>query len=149
MRTNVRDPRDFLFGLFLVTLGASGVLFARDLEIGTALDMGPGYLPTILSVLILLMGIGFVASALLRKGPAWERIAWRSVVVVTTVVVFFGVAIKSLGLVVTIVLSVMLASFASPKPAWLQSAIFAVVMASACVLIFRIALNLPLPVWPQ
>ncbi len=145
----MRDPQNLLFGVFLILLGAGGVYFGARLDMGSALDMGPGYMPTILSGAILAMGVGFTLFSFVHAGAAISNVAWRGLVVVLSVVVLFGLSIKWLGLMVTIVISVMLSALATPNRSWMQTAIFAIVLAAACVLVFNVALNLPLPVWPR
>ena len=66
--TGMEKPRDVVGGLLVVAIGAGFFLFGRELEMGTSFRMGPGYFPTILSVLMMLLGAAMVAIAW-RKPP--------------------------------------------------------------------------------
>jgi hypothetical protein len=41
--------RNFLSGVLLLSLGAGGLAFGQGLRMGTAAQMGPGYVPLVLS----------------------------------------------------------------------------------------------------
>jgi Tripartite tricarboxylate transporter TctB family len=145
----IRHQQNLLFGLFLLALGAAGIVFSRDLDMGSAVNMGPAYLPTILSGCIVAMGIGFVVSGLAVDGPAWQGIGWMPFLIIPGVVVLFGLVIKWAGLAATVALTVIVASLAGPDRRWREVVLFAVGLAFVCVLVFHVLLNLPLPVWPQ
>ena len=56
-------PRDVMGGVLVVAIGAGFFLFGRELEMGTSFRMGPGYFPTILSVLMIGLGLAMTALA--------------------------------------------------------------------------------------
>lgn len=148
-RLRIRHPQNLLFGVFLLLLGCGGYFLIRDLHMGTALNMGPAYFPTILSGLMALFGLGFLISGFAIEGPEWDGIAWRPLLLITGVVVMFGVVVRSLGLAATIVLVVLVASLGATDRRWKEAVFFALGLSVGCILIFRVLLNLPLPVWPQ
>ena len=70
--TGMEKPRDVVGGLLVVAIGAGFFLFGRELEMGTSFRMGPGYFPTILSVLMMLLGAAIIAASgvlLVRWAP--------------------------------------------------------------------------------
>lgn len=145
----IRDTQNLLFGAFLLLLGAAGFVFGQDLEMGSAVRMGPGYFPKVLAGVLVLFGAGFLAASLAFDGPRIGTVAIFPLVVVVGVVVLFAVVIERAGLVLTIVAVVLLSSLAAPDRRWLESALFAAGLAAACAVIFKVLLNLHLPVWPQ
>jgi hypothetical protein len=44
-------------GALMILVGAAAIYFARPLEMGTAVDMGPGYFPTALGIILTLIGV--------------------------------------------------------------------------------------------
>ncbi len=149
MNLRVRNRQNFLFGAFLLFLGVAGIVFARDLTMGNAFRMGPGYLPNVLSGCIALFGLGFLASAFWTDGEEWGRTAWSGLLFVVGAVVVFGLIVKWAGLALTIVVSVLLSSFAATDRRWREIVPFAIGLAIACVLIFGTIFNLHLPIWPK
>lgn len=148
-KLRIRHSQNLFFGVFLMALGAAGIGFGHSLDTGSALNMGPGYLPTVLSGCIMVLGIGFFISGFAVDGPAWQGIGWTPLLIIPGVVVLFGLVIKWAGLAATIVLAVLISSSAASGRRWRETVLFAVGLAFSCVVIFRVVLNLPLPVWPQ
>ena len=56
MKFDWRNNRDFFAGLFYIVIGASGWYMALDYPFGSALRMGPGYFPIVLSVIMIVFG---------------------------------------------------------------------------------------------
>jgi len=148
-RLRIANPQNALFGLFLLVLGGGGVVFGRGLDIGTTLDMGPGSLPMMLSGALLLMGAGFLVSAVATDGPSVGRVAWIPLLVVTGAIVLFGLSVRVAGLAATVVATVLVARLAAPDRRWREAGFYAVALAVYAVVVFRYLLNVPLPVWPQ
>ena len=91
-------------GAIFAVIGAIGIVLARGYALGTATHMGPGYFPTCLSVLLLLLGLGAILQSLLRGGgtsrlPAWE---FADLGFLLLGVVLFGLLIDSAGLVAAV-----------------------------------------------
>ena len=60
-----------------MAFGASAVLLARDYPFGSTFKMGPGYFPTVLGVLLVLVGLVVTLRGLLQPGTAVGAFAWR------------------------------------------------------------------------
>jgi hypothetical protein len=144
----IRDPQRLLFAIFLLAFGGCGLLFGANLPMGTTLHMGPGYVPKVLCGIVLAFGVGLAASSLVVRGPQLERWAWRGLVIVLGSLCLFGVMVEHVGLVVTTIVTVLVATAAAPDRRWREATIFAVVMAAFCTALFRIALGLPMPALP-
>ena len=59
------NNNDFYSGLLLVTVATVALLYIRTLAIGTVLQMGPGYFPLGLALVLLGMGLCLVVKGLL------------------------------------------------------------------------------------
>ncbi len=59
---------DFYSGLLLVAVAAVALLYIRTLEVGTVLEMGPGYFPLGLALVLLGMGVCLAVKGLLAEG---------------------------------------------------------------------------------
>jgi putative tricarboxylic transport membrane protein len=145
---SIPSPKDFISGLIFVAFGIAAIVLGSAYPLGTAARMGPGYFPRILGILLIALGAAIVLRALKVKGerlPGWK---WRPVLVVTIGVVLFGVLLLPLGLVLSTMMLIVLASFASPEFRIKESLISGVVLAALCVGVFVIGLKLQLPIWP-
>jgi hypothetical protein len=72
--TTLFRKRDFYAGTLMILLGGGAVVAARENPYGTLMHMGPGFFPTILGVILMLLGvlIAIPAVAAVSTGP--ERI---------------------------------------------------------------------------
>ena len=52
----IQKPRDVIGGLVVMAIGAGFLLSGQALDLGSSLRMGPGYFPTILSILMIASG---------------------------------------------------------------------------------------------
>jgi putative tricarboxylic transport membrane protein len=144
MAIDVRNPRDFWSGVIFAVVGLAAVGLGREIPMGTATKMGPGYFPTILGVLLALIGLVLVARALVTGGGAVGRLALLPVACVLGGTVLFGVLVRGTGLVVALVLLVLISAAASRLVRWGQAALLAIGLAAVSALVFVKLLGLPI-----
>ncbi len=143
----VKSPQDFGAGLLFILIGAAGLVFGRDLAFGTGRSMGPGYFPTIISSLIVLIGVITALKALVIEGPSIEPIRLRPVVLLLASVLVFALTIGVTGVIVSALALLFLAAYARRDVNALETLIFAVIVTAAVILLFVYALGQPLPIW--
>ena len=102
--------KDFLAGLMFAAFGAAGLWLGRGLDKGTASAMGAGYFPAVISLILLVLGLVLAAVALLRAGERPTGWDWRAFIFVILSGAAFAVLLKPIGLVLTLVVTVLLAS---------------------------------------
>jgi hypothetical protein len=142
------NPKDFAGGLLFVAIGAFFALNAWfNLRIGRATNMGPGYFPVLLGVLLVGFGLVIAVGSIRRPAEAFGKVSWRGVVLVLAAVVFFGYAVRSLGFAPTLAVATLMAAMAPDTAKPLPSLLFAVAVAVLGTLIFVYALRLPYPVF--
>jgi hypothetical protein len=61
----LENPKKFFAGLLFVVIGCFAAIKASDYTLGMATDMGPGYFPEALGLLLIALGIGIVANSFL------------------------------------------------------------------------------------
>jgi hypothetical protein len=142
----IRNPQDFGAAIVFILIGAAGLYFAGDLAIGTAARMGPGYFPTLLSAIILAIGVIVGIKSFSIAGPAIERIPIRPIAVIVICVVGFGYLIERLGVAITAAALVLVASYARPNASLKESLPLAIAMSVFVIGVFVYALGQPLPV---
>jgi uncharacterized membrane protein len=129
-------------GLFI----AFGLIFAYEswmLDTGTALRMGPGYFPSLLSVALLLLGIVILVQATRANSEPVGHIAWRGMLLILPAPVFFGLTVRGLGFGPAIFFTALIASFASLR----MKPLLALALSAAVTLfsyaVFTLGLGLP------
>lgn len=140
----IRNPKDVLAGLLFIALALLFAAQTRDLPMGTAVRMGPGYFPLLLSGLLGLFGLVVLANGLRFEGTMPGGVAWRALAVLTIAVVFFGAAVRPLGFVPTLTLSVFVSATASRLFRPGAAALITIAMVVFAWAVFIKGLGLPL-----
>ena len=142
----IKSPQDVGAAATFILIGIAGLWFGREYELGTTSQMGPGYMPMLLSVGLILFGVIVGLRAVTVQGPAFERIRWRSVLLILAAIVVFALLIETAGLLAATFAIVVLAACASGESSWKETIGLAVFLAVFCVLVFVYALRQPIPV---
>jgi len=143
----VKSPQDLGAGLVFIAIGAAGIFFGRDLTYGSAARMGPGYFPTILSYVIIAIGLVIALRGFSLEGPSIERIPLRPISLVVISILAFGFLIEVIGLALTTIVLTFIASAARKEVSWKETAILSVILAAMCVVVFVYGLSQPMPAW--
>ena len=144
----IRNPKDFWAGLLFALIGAAALVLGSRYNLGTAARMGPGYFPRILGIILILLG-GIIALRGLRtQGLAIAAWRWRPTIIVLGSVVLFGLIVPRVGMALSTVFLIVLASTASEEFRWKEALISGVLLAVLAVGVFIIGLKLQLPIWP-
>lgn len=144
-----RVSQDLAAGLFLIALAAVAGWQASKLSLGSWRQVGAGLLPSVLALLTGLAGLALVLrSRIARSGIELGRWTWKGPLFVLGAAVFFGLTIRSLGLLVAGPGVVLIAVLASPEPRWREAVGFALSMTLFCVVLFKLLLQLPIPLLP-
>src|SRR3954462_12494223 len=109
----VRHPTDFWSGVIFIAIGLFAIIHGTKYTIGTAARMGPGYFPRILGILMVALGLILTLRSLRSKGDPVPRWKWRPTLLVLGSVVLFGAIVKDVGMAISTVLLIMVASAAS------------------------------------
>jgi putative tricarboxylic transport membrane protein len=139
----------FLSGLFVTVLGAVCLLAVGDLEVGNALEMGPGYVPRALAWFLLLSGLGMTVVALWRHSPPMPPIVWRPLLLISLSVAVFGALVDGLGIVIAVIVSTIIATLASSISRWRETPVLCAVLAVLAAVAFVQGLGLAIPIWPR
>jgi putative tricarboxylic transport membrane protein len=141
-------PAEFGAGVFFMALGALGLWLLRDVRLGTAMRMGPGFLPTAVCYGLLLFGLIMAGRSLVMAGPPLARWHLRPLGVVLGSLLVFAAGIPRLGLFATTLLVVAVAALATAESRWREVVVIALALAAFSTSLFVWALGLPIPAWP-
>ena len=143
----VKSPQDLGAGAVFVLIGVAGLYFGRELSFGTAARMGPGYFPTLLSILILAIGIIVAIRGLTTGGPPIEPVQLRPIAMIIAAILIFGVLIDVVGLVLTALLLTVFAAYARREVKLTETILLGAGLAAFTVAVFVYLLGQPLPAW--
>jgi Tripartite tricarboxylate transporter TctB family len=141
-----RNPKDFWTGLIYILFGSSAIFIAREYSMGNAFRMGPAYFPTVLSIVLILIGaISFIRS-FITPGTPIGPFAFKGLILVSVSVLVFGFLVRGAGLAVALPLLVIISACASTRFRWRPALFMAVGLTIFCSLVFLKGLGIPLPI---
>ncbi len=144
-----RDRKDFNAGILYIGIGGFFAGFATNYPMGSAVRMGPAYFPTILGVLLVLLGMILVFRSFFMHGsePPTQT-HWRPLLGILGAVLLFAFFIDRAGLIISSLLTMAFCSLGGWDFKWKEQAVNSVVMTAACVGIFYHGLGLPFRLFP-
>ena len=148
MDVKIHKAKDFYAGLLFIFFGAYVMVGSRGYPMGAASRMGPGYFPTVLGGILILLGLIFVGRALWLSRKAIEPWGLRPLILVLGSVVAFAFLINSCGLVVATLALVFISCLGGWEFRLREVAILYIILAALAVGVFVYGLKLPFKVWP-
>lgn len=145
---NVFKSKDALGGLFIFLIGAAFLFFGRNLATGMTSQMGPGYLPRVLSIATMLVGAAIALQGLRANAALVEPINLRAPVLVVLSLIVFALVVTKAGLLVATLALCGVSALANREARWLETLAAAVFLALAGAGLFVWGLGLPLKVLP-
>lgn len=143
-----RDYHDLWGGAVLAATGAAVALYCLgNYDFGSLRQMGPGFFPVVLGVILTVLGVLIALPAWFRAGKAAPFAALDALAVLAAIAVFaFGLG--RLGLILSTAWATLIASLAAPRPGWLWRVVLTVVVTALTWLIFKQGLQMTVPLWP-
>lgn len=147
----VRNHRDMWAGVMFFAFGVVFMVLSQQYQMGTAARMGPAYFPTVLGAILALLGFAISVSAFARGNAALrlKAVGWREITLVLVSVALFAALLPRMGMVVSIMALVVVASLAGHEFRLRESLVSAVVLTTLSYLVFVVGLELQFPVWPK
>ena len=137
--------KDILAGGIFIAFGLAFALGALAYNIGTPLNMGPGYVPLVLGGLLAAIGTGVIVKGFIAgEGDEIGGLDWRAMILVTAAILFFGITVRGLGVVGALFGASLLAAFARSQTSWKEALVIAAGITALSVVIFIFALQLRL-----
>ena len=146
-------------GVFIALGGAFAIGAEVQYERGTALQMGPGYVPVVLGGILALLGVAVVVQgvlALRRRATASPDdvvpgdepgpVPWMRGGLLVGAILIFGLTVDGLGLGVSLFLTTFLAALAGHRNTVVKALVIAAGLTVLCLLVFVALLQLRLPV---
>jgi hypothetical protein len=155
--TSLREligKRDFYAGGLMLLLGLGIAVKGSTYRGGTLMHMGPGFLPTALGIILVLLGIVIAAASLAGDGdgdshgqsilpeqPQWW--AWFCILMSPVAFIFFG---RYFGMAPGTFACVFIAALGDKTASWKGTIILASVVTVFGVSLFSYFLQVPMPI---
>jgi len=148
--------RDFYAGGLMLLLGLGIALKGATYRTGTLMHMGPGFFPTALGVLLVLLGIAIAAAALapsadsgsehgdsiLPENPQWW--GWFCILMSPVLFIFFG---RYFGMAPGTFACVCIAAWGDKQATLKSTIILATIVTIFGVALFSYFLQVPMPIF--
>ena len=145
----IRSAQDYVGGVILMAVALFALWASSDLQGMRGFSFGAGTAPRMFGGLLVALSAGIALTGLLTDGPGMSHYSWRGPLFVMAGIVFFALAIRPLGLVVTAFVSFMIAALGSHETRWLEAAIVGACLTLGCAILFPYVLGLPMPMFPR
>ncbi|MCO5064272.1 MAG: tripartite tricarboxylate transporter TctB family protein [Rhizobiaceae bacterium] len=135
-------------GIFIAASLFFGTTALMTLPLGTPEDMGPGFFPVCLSIVLCLFGIAIFLRGAKDPLARIGHVPWRPVLIILAAPILFGLTALSLGLAVSVALTVALSLLAGQRQSIATALAITFGLTVFSVALFHYGLRLPIPLWP-
>ena len=140
------NHQDFWAGIMFLGLGILAVYLSRDYPLGRAMRMGPGYFPTYLGWLMIIVG-SIVGGRSFFKDPTEEEVTTKWAIVPLALmpasVAVFAVLIDTVGLVIAVLAMLVLANASIKNFRPIEFTVNFVVLLCIAIFVFQKGLGVP------
>ncbi len=134
--------KDFLSGLMFIGFGLVALYFGQKLALGTTVRMGPGYVPRMLALIMMGLGLLICVIALVAGAEPVEKPKWRPITLVTIGVLCFAFLFERAGLLPALIVLILIASLAGQEFKLKEVIANMIVLAIVCTLVFKVGLGM-------
>ena len=145
MKFDWRSNRDFFAGLMYIVTGAVAIYIARDYPFGSALRMGPGYFPIVLSGIMIVFGIYVMAQGFRNNEKIQGNWSIRALIVLPLSTIIFGYLMEETGFIPAMVALIPISAAAGREFKWGEIVLLTIGLTIACAAGFIYGLGLPYP----
>jgi hypothetical protein len=135
----IKSPKNFFTGLLFIAVGLFFCAFGWSLEYGNPADMGPGFLPLTISVMLIGIGALQLIRGVRSPGEAIQ-INVKQPAIVLLAIVAFGFLLEKIGAILAILL-LMLTTAILHKNFSLKSFVTSYLVVVVLLIIFKLTLR--------
>jgi putative tricarboxylic transport membrane protein len=144
-KVELRNNKRFLSGLMFLAIGGYSIYVAQDYPMGSALRMGPGYFPIVLSGILLAFGIWELIIGILKPVPVVGNWSLRALIILPASAVIFGILMEWAGFIPAMIALIYASAWSSAEFKFWEVTALAIGLTAASVGLFIYGLGLPYP----
>ena len=145
MKFDWRNNRDFFAGLTYIAIGAGGWYMALDYPFGSALRMGPGYFPIVLSWMMIAFGIAIMMMGVKNNIKIKGHWSIRALIVLPLATAVFGWLMEEAGFIPAMLVLIPLSAASGKEFRWIEILLLTFGLTVICTGVFIYGLGLPYP----
>jgi uncharacterized membrane protein len=131
-------------GVALAAFGAWLSIQSLQYTMGTPSDMGPGFFPFAVGLMIIPCAIPMLIAGF-RPGTAEREFDLRAFIAVTIALTVFVIAVRPLGLIPAVIAMTLTIGVANPGFRWRMTILTSLALSILAWLIFVVGLNMTIP----
>jgi len=149
VQLKIKSQEDFWAGLMFIGFGLTAIVVATDYPMGSAMRMGPGYFPTYLGGIMMVLGAIIAFRSTKVQGEGIRAFGWRGLFFLSFAFFSYGLMIDNfdLGFILSISAVVFLSTLATREFRLVESLILMAVLALGTTALFIWGLGLPYPLF--
>lgn len=141
----IKSHKNFFTGLLFIAVGLFFLASGWSLAYGIPADMGPGFLPlTVSAILIVIGAIELIRAARVPGESVDFKFKQPAIILIT--IVAFGFLLEKIGAILAVLL-LMVTTARLHKNFNLKNFLLSYLVVVSLILIFKIVLKSPLPLW--
>ncbi len=145
MKIELHNNKDFWTGVMLIGIGTAAMFIARDYRFGSALRMGPGFFPTILSGVLIVFGVCIIAVGIRNGEKIQGNLSLRALILLPLSLILFGKLVDYAGFVPALVPLVFVSAASGRSFKIIEVLLLTAVLTMASTALFIWGLGLPYP----
>ena len=145
MKFDWRNNRDFFAGLTYIAIGMGGWYMALDYPFGSALRMGPGYFPIVLSWMMIAFGIAIMMMGVKNNIKIKGNWSFRALIILPIATAVFGWVMEEVGFIPAMLVLIPLSAASGNEFKWMEISLLTVGLTVLCTAMFIYGLGLPYP----
>jgi hypothetical protein len=147
LKLKIKSPEDFWAGLMFIGFGLLAVIISRDYPMGSAMRMGPGYFPTSLGGMLIVIGAIISATSFKYEGEGIEPFAWKPMILLGAAYAFVGWGMDHVGFVISMVVLITVSAAAGREFKIKEVIPMTIVLITGAWALFIWGLELPYPLF--
>jgi hypothetical protein len=144
----IRNIGDVLLGAFIILTAIVALWLVWNLSSSAAVGLGPGYIPKLLAVILIGLGLAVALQGFLSPGEKEAPWQLRPLALILASIAFFALTIERLGLVVALTGLVLIGCAANRDTKITEALALALGTVVFSVLVFVHGLGQTMLVWP-
>jgi len=145
MEIELKKNKDFWSGLMLIIIGAGAMFLAKDYRFGSALNMGPGFFPSVLGGILFAFGIITMVVGLRSGEKIRGNLSIRAIILLPLSLVLFGILVEHVGFIPALTALILVAAAAGRQFKFAEVLPLAALLIVVSIGVFIWGLGLPYP----